>query len=234
MISLPDKVHTRRESGGETTLLQKIVHWIISVVGAGTAVFAVYINYSQTEFSQELSSREAMTQSFNSQIESLKERGHEEKAEQLQIEKEKFEENWRNSQRLSYLTREVSTLSKVRLDQQKVGAIEEILESDRGWYLGSEQLKVVGDAYFATELWDEASSHYKMALQARPKNEQVYALYGLSLLGQAEQEQDVDVKRRLQDQSDDWLMKAKNAGVVDREALEQLIRELGYVHTPWN
>jgi len=206
--------------------LEKYGTMLVAVIGAATGVWAVYNDFSDSEFKKPITLREAKVNSYKSQIASAKERGDKKEVLRVSLDYEKYEESWRNRQTLSALTEQITNLVSLKVSPEQNERLLHLLKNKEQLFpVDSVEPEVFGSAYLATGDFARASQYYKVAADLRPSNANVYALRSLALQGEAKNESVEKVKLELIEKADEYAQTAKAKG-VDSKKFELLSNEL--------
>ena len=199
---------------------------LVAVIGAASGVWAVYNDFSDSEFKKPIALREAKVKSYKSQIASVKERGDKKEALRVSLDYEKYEESWRNRQALSSITKPISNLVKAKLSPNEIKQLEELLQNQEFYFAaGKTEPEAIGSAYLATGNFAKASQYYQVAADLDPSNANVYALRALALQGEAQTTLVEEVRQDLIQKAMGFAETATDRG-VDPKKIELLSREL--------
>lgn len=206
--------------------LEKYATMFVAVVGALTGVWAVYNDYSASEFRKPITLREAKVESFKSQIASAKERGDKEAVLRVSLDYENYEESWRNRLILSSITEPITNLVSIKVSPEQNKQLEQLLKNtDQHSAMAIFEPKAVGSAYLATGNFEKASHYYQLAADLEPSNANIYALRSLAIQGEAQTEPVEEVRQKLVEKATELAEKAKAKGVNSKK-LEFLSSEL--------
>jgi len=209
------------------TKLEKYATMLVAAVGALTGGMATYTDYSDAEFKRPIDMRQATVASFLAQIESAVKRGDRKEAVRVRLQYERFEESWRNSQRLSSLTAPIEHLVSLQLAPGQTAQIRGILH-DASAYLSSGFFKpaTLGNAYLATGDYQSASRYYKLAALSEPSAPNLLALRALALQGEARDVEQEAARDELTKEAEQLVQQAQSGG-VDADRINALAAELG-------
>jgi uncharacterized protein HemY len=205
---------------------EKIMTWIVAVIGAITGSWATYTNFSESEFKKPITLRTAMVNSFKSQIESAKERGDNDEVVRVRKIFENYEEKWRGRYSLSFLTEPIKQLKTINLNPEDKARLIEILNNSDFQYAKAEfDPLTVGSAYLATAAYKKASDYFRVAAEHDPTNANVVVLKSLALLGEAKTSELKHELEQLRVQIDQLNLKAVRLG-ADSKSIKKLSAEI--------
>lgn len=206
--------------------IEKYGTMFVAFIGAASGVWAVYNDFSDSEFKRPITLRDAKVKSFKSQISSAKERKDKKEVLRVSLDYEKYEESWRNRQTLSSITKPISNLVNVKASPDEIKQLEELLQNQEFYFtVGKTEPESIGSAYLATGDFAKASQYYQVAADLDPSNGNVYALRALALQGEAQAASVEEVRQDLIQKSMGFAEIATAKG-VDPKKIELLSREL--------
>jgi len=209
--------------------IEKYGTMLIATIGAISGGFAIYNDYTASEFRKPIDLRVATVVSYNSHIESASKRGDKDEALRVRIEYEKYEEAWRNNQKLASLTDAVTNLVSLELRPEDSARIVEILQTDT--YVASDNVEpvTIGSAYLATGDYKNAIKYFKFAAIKEPKNPNIYALRSLALQGKAQTVSAGLERDNLIKEAQFFSTEASNKG-VDENLMQSISSELRVIN----
>lgn len=206
--------------------IEKYGTMLVALIGAATGGWAVYNDFSDTEFKKPITLREAKVNSYKSQIASAKDRGDQDEVLRVRLDYEKYEETWRNRQTLSSIIEPINNLVNVVVSPKETRQLNELLNNQEFYFsVANLEPKSVGSAYLATGDFVKAGQYYEVASNLDPTNANVYALRALALQGEAQTVSALDTRQELLNKAMELTETAKAKG-VDPERIEALTNEL--------
>lgn len=179
--------------------IEKIVAIVVSILGAfgGLAgLWGAYSAYDAAKFKEPYVKHEELVKSFLSQIGSAENRKDDQEANRVRVKYERFEESWRDNQRLAAIVAPIGNLAAVELSDSQLKEVGGLLASVQSEQPASEESpRVLGSAYFALGEFDQALKAYQTAANISPKDPDIFALKAatyaqLSEQGGTKKEQD--------------------------------------------
>jgi tetratricopeptide (TPR) repeat protein len=202
--------------------IEKYGTMLVAVTGG----WAVYNDFSDSEFKKQITLREAKVKSYKSQIASAKGRDDKDEVLRVTLDYEKYEESWRNRQTLSSITEPINNLVNVKVSQNEIIKLEELLKDQEFYFsVGKLEPETVGSAYLATGNFVKVDQYYQAAADLDPTNANVYALRSLALQGEALTESAEAVRKELIRKAMELARTAEAKG-VDPKKIEALTSEL--------
>ena len=208
------------------TKLEKYLTMSVAAVGALTGGMATYTDYTGAEFKKPIDLRQATVASFLAQIDSASKRRDHREALRVRLEYERFEESWRNSQRLSSLIAPIENLISLRVAPGQASQIRNILHN-ASTDLSSGFLTpgTLGSVYLATGDYQNASKYYKLAALSEPNDPNIHALRALALQGEAKGTEPETAREELNQEAKQLVQKAESGG-VDADRIKALAAQL--------
>lgn len=206
--------------------VEKYGTMVVAFIGAVSGAWAVYNDFSDSEFNKPITLREAKVNSFKSQISSAKERGDKDEVLRVSLDYEKYEESWRNRHTLSSITKPISNLENVKVSPDETKLLEELLQNQEFYFaVGKTEPESIGSAYLATGNFEKASQYYQVAADLDPSNANIDALRSLALQGEAQTASVEEVRKDLIRKAMVFAETATAKG-VDPKKIERLSSEL--------